>query len=220
MLYAKRWDGAQFVADLPEDAGQQGITGPVEPQGVALAVDPAGRPFVAWTDVMSGNPEVYLRANRFAVGQVYYVNDASTAADSLTTAAGSAEPGYDGRSPDKPMLSIQAVLEAYDLGPGDVVLVDAGTYPDGFTVGAADAGAMILGPAAHTAVIRGTAVDQSGRRRARAERGAPRFRQREPVGPRDLGVERSRWLGASRSPAAPACRSSTTRSPPRWSASG
>ena len=61
VLYAKRWDGAQFVADLPEDAGQQGIAGPVEPQGVALAVDPAGQPFVAWTDVMSGNPEVYLR---------------------------------------------------------------------------------------------------------------------------------------------------------------
>ena len=127
------------MADLPEDAGQQGITGPVEPQGVALAVELPGWPFFFWTDVPSGNPEVYLRANRFAVGQVYYVNDASTAADSLTTAAGSAEPGYDGRSPDKPMLSIQAVLDAYDLGPGDVALVDAGTYPDGFTVGAADA---------------------------------------------------------------------------------
>ncbi len=57
---------------------------------------------------------------------VYYVNDTTTAGDQYTTAVGSAD--NDGLSAATPMDSLRRLLETYDLGAGDIVFVDAGTY--------------------------------------------------------------------------------------------
>lgn len=56
----------------------------------------------------------------------YYVNDASTNGDVYCTAIGN--DANDGLTPDTPMASLQAILDKNDLGPEDVVYVDAGTY--------------------------------------------------------------------------------------------
>src|SRR4029453_8597853 len=57
---------------------------------------------------------------------VYYVNDGTFAAGDSTPAAGN--DGNDGLTPATPKASIRAVLQAYDLGIGDTIRVDAGTY--------------------------------------------------------------------------------------------
>ncbi len=57
---------------------------------------------------------------------VYYVNDNSTSNDVYTTAVGS--DSNDGLTPATPMANLQALLNLRDLGPGDTVFVDTGTY--------------------------------------------------------------------------------------------
>ncbi|MGD9613307.1 MAG: right-handed parallel beta-helix repeat-containing protein, partial [Kiritimatiellia bacterium] len=59
----------------------------------------------------------------------YYVNDAATAGDVYCTAVG--DDSNHGYTPDKPKASLQAILDAYELAPEDVVYVDAGTYAAG-----------------------------------------------------------------------------------------
>lgn len=56
----------------------------------------------------------------------YYVNNALETNDVYCTAAG--DDGNDGLTPATPKASVQAILDAYELAPEDVVLVDAGTY--------------------------------------------------------------------------------------------
>ena len=56
----------------------------------------------------------------------YYVNDADRTGDVYCTAAGSAE--NDGQTPATPMDSLTALLERYDLEPGDTVYMDSGDY--------------------------------------------------------------------------------------------
>ena len=58
---------------------------------------------------------------------VYYVAAPSPSGDALWATA----PGNDGNSgldAADPKASISAVLAAYQLGPGDIIRVDAGTY--------------------------------------------------------------------------------------------
>jgi parallel beta-helix repeat protein len=76
----------------------------------------------------------------------FYVNDGSTAGDEYSTAAGNS--ANTGLSPASPLASIQAVLNAYDLGPGDVIYVDTGTYAitTNIAIGAGDSGVRIQGP--------------------------------------------------------------------------
>lgn len=73
-------------------------------------------------------------------GISYYVNDGSVSGDVYCTATGAAT--NSGYLPSAPLHSIQAVLDAYDLEPGDRVLVDTGTYnlTADITVGELDAG--------------------------------------------------------------------------------
>ena len=59
-------------------------------------------------------------------GNHYYVNDNSTTNDLFTTAVGN--DANSGKSPDQPMASLNALIAAYDLDPGDVVHIDTGTY--------------------------------------------------------------------------------------------
>ncbi len=110
----------------------------------AASVDAAGGAF-AW-DVSSMTPgpryrvavipaavytAVDVSPENFRIGEAltFYVNDAETAMDAWCTAAGDDE--NDGTSPATPMATVQAVLDTYDLEPGDTVRIDTGTYvPD------------------------------------------------------------------------------------------
>jgi len=57
---------------------------------------------------------------------VYYVNNASTSYDAWCTAVG--DDANDGVSPGAPTATVQAVLDRYDLEPGDTVRIDTGAY--------------------------------------------------------------------------------------------
>lgn len=105
------------------------------------------QPFVRWR-VQSDN-DLSIAATNSAwfhirnSNMVYYVNDANTNGDVYTTAA-----GYDlfeGLSPDRPLTSLAAVVDRYDLEPGDWVYVDTGTYDltQRVTVSSLDSGAQI-----------------------------------------------------------------------------
>jgi len=75
----------------------------------------------------------------------YYVNDFDGTGDQYCTALGN--DSNDGLSPDAPKGSVQAVMDAYDLEPGDVIWVDSGVY-GAVSVGAGDSGVRVVGPAA------------------------------------------------------------------------
>lgn len=74
----------------------------------------------------------------------YYVNDQSTSGDVYCGAAGS--DAYDGLTPATPRPSIQAILDSYDLGPGDTVFIDTGEYSltNTLIIAAADTGSNSL----------------------------------------------------------------------------
>jgi hypothetical protein len=78
-------------------------------------------------------------------GVNYYVNDGSSTGDVYTTAPG--DDGNGGKSPDRPMRSLQALLDLYDLDAGDTVYVDAGYYalPINLLIEASDSGVSIVG---------------------------------------------------------------------------
>ncbi|TVP76127.1 MAG: LEPR-XLL domain-containing protein, partial [Puniceicoccaceae bacterium] len=75
----------------------------------------------------------------------FYVNDNTVSVGGFTTAAG--DNANDGLDPSRPKASIRAILEAYDLGEGDVILVDSGTYEltTNILLAAADSGVTIRG---------------------------------------------------------------------------
>ncbi|MDB5331562.1 MAG: hypothetical protein JWP03_2713, partial [Phycisphaerales bacterium] len=88
-----------------------------------------------------------------AAARAFYVNDGAFTQGDLTTAPGNdANSGLDTAHPK---ASIQAILNAYTLGPGDVINVDFGTY---------NLGSNVVIPAVRSGVtIRGysSAVDPS-----------------------------------------------------------
>jgi len=78
--------------------------------------------------------------------QSFYVNDAYNAAEDVyCTAAGHS--ANSGTSPDSPLNSLQAVLDAFDLETGDTIYIDTGTYAvaSPVTIGADDAGVTVIG---------------------------------------------------------------------------
>src|SRR5262249_36600204 len=153
-IYARAWNGTAFVEEVRSDASFRGVSkNAIAATTPSLAVDPSGRPFVAWDDIASGSPEVRVRGNFFTAATTYFVNDNSVVGDSFTMAIGAA--GNDGKSAATPMLSIQAVLDAYTLNPGDVILVDAGTYSGSITIGAGDNGFLLIGSPNHPDIISG-----------------------------------------------------------------
>ncbi|MEW6157227.1 MAG: right-handed parallel beta-helix repeat-containing protein, partial [Verrucomicrobiota bacterium] len=92
-----------------------------------------------WTDATDA---AFLLVN---AGRNFYINDGAVAAGDWTTA-----PGHNantGKDPSQPMASLFALLQAYDLEPGDVIHVDAGTYvlPRNVDWLADDSGARITG---------------------------------------------------------------------------
>ena len=88
-----------------------------------------------------------------SAGADYYVNDTSTDSDVLTTASG--DNALSGKSPDRPMASLFALLAAYDLDLGDVIHVDTGTYRlvRNIVIAAPDGGVRIEGPVTGGAVL-------------------------------------------------------------------
>ena len=91
----------------------------------------------------------------------YFVNDGSLVGDEYSLAIGN--DANSGLHPSQPKSSVRAILEAYDLGPGDRILVDTGVYDLGANIvvgenvglGLDDAGVTIQGPlvAGHEAVL-------------------------------------------------------------------
>src|SRR5262249_36931113 len=135
-----------FVEELPGDASRGGVA----PAGgdvhtLALAADPAGHPFLAWDAAAAAStPQVFVRGDRFDLGAVYHV------------AAGGSVSG-DG-SAASPLASVQQVLDARALHPGDLILVHGTTDPAGITVTAADSGVTILGVPGESAAVQGPVV--------------------------------------------------------------
>ena len=77
---------------------------------------------------------------------VFYVNDTALTGDQFTTAVGNN--ANSGTTPDDPVRSIYTLIHSYDLGPGDVIRVDTGSYhvPINIRIAAEDAGVTIVGP--------------------------------------------------------------------------
>ncbi|MFT3789350.1 MAG: right-handed parallel beta-helix repeat-containing protein [Tepidisphaeraceae bacterium] len=75
----------------------------------------------------------------------YYVNDGLLTGDVYASAVGN--DANTGKSPDKPMRSLAALLAAYDLDAGDTVYVDSGTYalPINVRIASGDSGVAIVG---------------------------------------------------------------------------
>ena len=82
-------------------------------------------------------------------GQSFYVNvadDTDLTDNQYTTAAG--DNRISGKTPDQPLASIKAVLDRYDLEPGDTIYVDTGTYnlATNIFLYSDDSGVTIQGP--------------------------------------------------------------------------
>jgi Secretion system C-terminal sorting domain len=73
----------------------------------------------------------------------YYVNDAYTADDVYTTAAGN--DGNNGTTPSTPKATVQAIINAYTLVASDTLLIDHGTYTESFSITNADKGSIVTG---------------------------------------------------------------------------
>jgi len=69
-----------------------------------------------------------LSAVKFRIGWklIFYVNDVSHVNDNWCTAVGN--DASDGLSPGAPKGTVQAIVDTYDLEPGDDVCIDTGTY--------------------------------------------------------------------------------------------
>jgi uncharacterized repeat protein (TIGR01451 family) len=127
-LYAKKWDGTQFVEELPGDASGPGVsdTGG-DPQQLAFTSDGSGHPFVAWSEDTGNGPQIAVRGNTYDIGTVITVNDG---------------------------VSIPVLFNVRTLHPGDVIIVNHGTYT-GFSVPAGSSGFLMVGAPGQVATIQG-----------------------------------------------------------------
>ncbi|MBI9016788.1 MAG: right-handed parallel beta-helix repeat-containing protein [Phycisphaerae bacterium] len=88
----------------------------------------------------------------------YYVNIANDSNfDDNEYTLTSGDNTNSGKSPNSPMSSLSALLDIYDLGPGDIVYVDSGVYNviNNLVIDSSDAGVAIIGPteAGHEALF-------------------------------------------------------------------
>ncbi|MCK4873492.1 MAG: right-handed parallel beta-helix repeat-containing protein, partial [Phycisphaerales bacterium] len=144
--------------DVSTDSG-----GSWTPIAVSQSMDVHGRGSYAWAadPTTSGNTAlIRVRANDASMptdesdetfliandGTDYYINDASTVGDVMTSAAG--DNAVDGKTPATPMRSLRALISAYDLDTGDIIHVDTGTHQiiRDIYITASDAGVTVEGP--------------------------------------------------------------------------
>jgi hypothetical protein len=86
--------------------------------------------FAMWKVQLETDPAVESRSQSFAYksgAYVFYVNDEYTPDDVYCRGAGSDT--NLGVTPEAPKASLQDVISSYQLGPGDRVYVDTGSYP-------------------------------------------------------------------------------------------
>jgi len=89
-----------------------------------------------------------------AAATSYYVNDNSIAGDVYCSAIG--DNANSGTSPSAPKLTIQAIINGYTLGTGDVVYIDTGAYGESISITTADEGATLQGAGPGKSTINGT----------------------------------------------------------------
>ncbi|MRR37846.1 hypothetical protein EG829_25000, partial [bacterium] len=87
---------------------------------------------------------------------IYYVNipgDANLTDNEYTTAAG--DDANSGLTPDAPKASVLAVLNQYDLEPGDIILIDSGTYTltGNISLVLQDSGVTVRGAQGHATIL-------------------------------------------------------------------
>lgn len=87
-------------------------------------------PIARWRVMDQANTNIYDVSDRtfiLRVGPIYYfVNDTNTVGDMYTAVPGS--PTNSGLTTNEPRISIQSILDDYDLGPSDAVFIDTGVY--------------------------------------------------------------------------------------------
>jgi len=79
---------------------------------------------------------LFISLNLF--GASYYVNDDNTIGDRYCTAVGNDT--NDGKTPATPKRTITNLLSTYNLGPGDIVYIDAGIYNERVVITSDDGG--------------------------------------------------------------------------------
>ncbi len=86
-------------------------------------------------------------------GTSYFINDGSLTNDTFSTVVGN--DANSGKSPSTPMASIEALLNTYDLNPGDTVYVDSGLHliPRDIVISNSDSGVRFVGPADRSAIL-------------------------------------------------------------------
>jgi len=97
----------------------------------------------------SGSDPYAISSQPFSIapaGNIYYVNGSSTVGAVYTTAVGNN--ANNGKTPATPMASIEAVLNDYQPGAGDVIEVDTGTYTlfHNINLATINSGLTITGP--------------------------------------------------------------------------
>lgn len=112
------------LLDVPAGNYFVRVNGSGELNNYQLAIEP---------DQTSDTRVIYVNpTGAFDRGDAYY-----------TTAPGDAK--YDGLTHRKPKPSLQSVLDTYDLGPNDIVVLETGTHAAGGTITTDDQGAMYIG---------------------------------------------------------------------------
>ncbi len=108
---------------------------------------PAGNYFVRVSGSNKlNNYQLAVEPDQSSATRVIYVNP--TGSFNRGDAYYTGSPGdakYDGLTHRKPLPSLQHVLDTYDLGPNDIVVLETGTHAAGGIITADDAGAMYLG---------------------------------------------------------------------------
>ena len=100
-LYAKYWNGSAFVEQVPGDARFNGVSNRLGiVQSLALTVAASGHPFLAWSELDSGNSQIDVIGNTFNLGAIHYVNDSGTNGDTFSSVPGN--DAGDGLSPTAP----------------------------------------------------------------------------------------------------------------------
>ena len=92
---------------------------------------------------------VFLALGAGAAATTYYVNDDSVVGDVYCSQRGN--DANDGRAPSTPKLTLNNLLDAYALVPGDVVLIDTGIYTNDVVIGT-----NVNGTAANRIVFQGS----------------------------------------------------------------